>query len=207
MPDFSLEQTLAARHGNPIAGVDEVGRGPWAGPVVAAAVILRPSCPVELCDSIQDSKALPLRAREQIAAALPAYAAIGIGAASTRDIDRLNILSATMLAMSRAVAALGQVPAAVLVDGNRLPPLPCPGETVVRGDGRSVSVAAASIIAKVFRDRLMARLAVRYPKYAWHSNVGYGTKAHRLGLDEAGVSPHHRRSFAPIRLRLSQVDH
>ncbi len=207
MPDFSLERRLAALHGDPIAGVDEVGRGPWAGPVVAAAVILSPSCPLLLCDAIDDSKALTIVQRQAIATMLPGYAAIGIGAASIREIEHLNILGATMLAMTRAVAALTQQPAAVLVDGNRLPPLPCPCETVVKGDGRSLSIAAASIVAKVFRDRLMARLAVRYPDYAWHTNAGYGTAAHRDGLDAVGVSPHHRRSFAPIRLRLSQVDH
>jgi ribonuclease HII len=207
MPDFTLENALAKRYGGPIAGVDEVGRGPWAGPVVTAAVILRPELPTDLQGQIQDSKALSQVRREAIAALLPAYAAIGIGSASVAEIDRINVLAATMLAMRRAVAALQYEPAAVLIDGNRLPALPCPAETVVKGDARSLSIAAASIIAKVLRDRLMARLAVRYPAYGWERNAGYGTKAHQAGLAVAGVSPHHRRSFAPIRARLSQHDH
>jgi ribonuclease HII len=207
MPDFTLEDTLAVRYGRPIAGVDEVGRGPWAGPVLTAAVILLPNCPANLLAQIRDSKALSAARREAIAAELPPYAAIGIGAASVAEIDQLNILAATLLAMGRAVAALPQPPAAVLVDGNRLPPLPYPAETVVKGDARSLSIAAASIIAKVTRDRLMARLAVRYPAYRWERNAGYGTKAHQAGLASAGVTPHHRRSFAPIRARLSQDGH
>jgi ribonuclease HII len=207
MPDFSLEYTLLARYGGPIAGVDEVGRGPWAGPVLAAAVVLAPDCPAELLARIQDSKALSARRREAIAALLPRHAAIGIAAASVAEIDRLNVLAATMLAMTRAVAALPLRPGAVLVDGNRLPSLPCPAETAVKGDARSLSIAAASIIAKVMRDRLMARLACRYPGYGWERNAGYGTKAHQQGLAVAGVTPHHRRSFAPIWARLSQSDH
>lgn len=207
MPDFTLEQALAQKNGGPIAGVDEVGRGPWAGPVVTAAVILLPNLPAGLQSQIQDSKALSQKCREVIAEALPAYAAIGIGAASVSEIDRLNILAATMLAMGRAVAALPVLPAAVLVDGNRLPTLPCPAETVVKGDARSLSIAAASIVAKVLRDRLMRRLATRYPAYGWERNAGYGTKLHQAGLLANGVTPHHRRSFAPIRARMSQDDH
>lgn len=207
MPDFSLEHTLIARHGGPIAGVDEVGRGPWAGPVITAAVVLSPSCPADLLDAIQDSKTLSAGRRQAIAAQLPRHAAIGIAGASVTEIDRLNVLAATMLAMQRAVRALNSPPAAVLVDGNRLPALPFPAECAVKGDARSYSIAAASIIAKVTRDRLMARLACRYPDYAWERNAGYGTKAHREGLANAGVTPHHRRSFAPIRALLSQLGH
>ncbi len=207
MPDFTLEQALAQKNGGPIAGVDEVGRGPWAGPVVTAAVILLPNLPAGLQSQIQDSKALSHQRREAIAEALPAYAAIGIGAASVPEIDRLNVLAATMLAMGRAVAVLPVRPAAVLVDGNRLPTLPCPAETVVKGDTRSLSIAAASIIAKVLRDRLMRRLAMRYPAYGWERNAGYGTKLHQAGLAANGITPHHRRSFAPIRARMSQDDH
>lgn len=205
MPDFNLENSLLARHGGPVAGVDEVGRGPWAGPVVTAAVILAPSCPDDLLAAIRDSKALSAVRREAIAAALPAHAAIGIGAASVAEIDRCNVLAASMLAMQRAVHALPQTPAAVLVDGNRGPALPCPAQCVVKGDSLSFSIAAASIVAKVARDRLMARLALRYPAYGWERNAGYGTKAHREGLARAGVTPHHRRSFAPIRALLSQL--
>jgi len=207
MPDFALEHTLIARHGGLVAGVDEVGRGPWAGPVVTAAVILSPDCPAEVLDAIQDSKALSAARRKALATVLPRHAAIGIAAASVAEIDRLNILAATMLAMQRAVDALPMPPAAVLVDGNRAPPLPCPAETAVKGDAQSLSIAAASIVAKVARDRLMARLALRYPAYAWERNAGYGTTAHREGLARAGVTPHHRRSFAPIRAMLSQIGH
>jgi ribonuclease HII len=204
LPDFTLETALAERHGGPIAGVDEVGRGPWAGPVLAAAVILRPDAPEGLLGALNDSKKLTVRKREALAAAIPACAWIGVGAASVAEIDRLNILAASHLAMSRAVARLPEAPSACLVDGNRLPDLPCPAEAVVKGDSRSLSIAAASIIAKVLRDRLMARLAVRYPAYFWQNNAGYGTKAHRDGLADAGVTAHHRRSFAPIRIRLEK---
>lgn len=206
MPDFSLEHTLVTRFGGPVAGVDEVGRGPWAGPVVTAAVVLAADCPAELLAGIRDSKVLSAARRQALAEALPRHAAIGIGAASAAEIDWLNVLAATMLAMQRAVAALPARPGAVLVDGNRLPSLPCPAETAVKGDANSLSIAAASIIAKVARDRLMARLARRYPAYAWERNAGYGTKAHKEGLAVAGVSPHHRRSFAPVRALLSQSD-
>lgn len=204
MPDFSLEQALAAHHGGPIAGVDEVGRGPWAGPVLAAAVILRPGAPEELLGALNDSKKVPARKREALAAALPAYAWIGIGAASVAEVDRINILAASHLAMRSAVARLPVQPAACLVDGNRLPGLTCPAEAVVKGDSRSLSIAAASIVAKVMRDKLMARLAERYPAYKWQNNAGYGTKAHQKGLEEAGVTAHHRQSFAPIRIRLEK---
>lgn len=205
MPDFSLEHTLIARHGGPVAGVDEVGRGPWAGPVVTAAVVLAPDCPHDVLDAIQDSKALKPAEREALALVLPRHAAIGIAAASAGEVDRLNVLAATMLAMQRAVLALPRRPAAVLVDGNQLPALPCPALPAVKGDARSLSIAAASIMAKVTRDRLMTQLARRYPAYGWERNAGYGTKAHQAGLAAAGVSPHHRRSFAPVRALLSQL--
>ena len=204
MPDLVLEHALAARHGGLIAGVDEVGRGPWAGPVLAAAAILRPDAPDALLNALNDSKKLSARKREALAGAIPDCAWIGIGAASVAEIDRINILAASHLAMRRAVARLPEAPGGCLVDGNRLPDLPCPAEAVVKGDSRSLSIAAASIVAKVLRDRLMARLAVRYPAYFWQNNAGYGTKAHQEGLAEAGVTAHHRRSFAPIRIRLEK---
>lgn len=203
MPDFDLERILIERYGGPVAGVDEVGRGPWAGPVLAAAVILKPEAPGDLLSALNDSKKLTAKRREALALAIPDCAWIGVGAASVREIDRMNILAASHLAMRRAVARLPRAPAACLVDGNRLPRLPCPAEAVVKGDSRSLSIAAASIVAKVLRDRLMARLAVRYPAYFWQNNAGYGTRAHQEGLAEAGVTAHHRRSFAPIRARLA----
>jgi ribonuclease HII len=200
MPDLHLETEA----GGIVAGVDEVGRGPWAGPVVAAAVILDAAAlPQSLAEAIDDSKRLSARRRESIASQLPACARIGIGAAATGEITALNILGATFLAMQRAVAALGELPNLALVDGNRLPPLPCPARPIVKGDSISLSIAAASIIAKVTRDRLMARLGARYPGFGWERNAGYGTAEHQAALKRLGVTPHHRKSFAPIVKMLS----
>ncbi len=193
MPDYSLEAAAPA----PVCGVDEVGRGPLAGPVVAAAVILDAA---RIPSGLDDSKKLKAARREVLFKELSASADIGIGAASAREIDHLNILGATMLAMRRAVLALPVPPAMALVDGNRAPDLPCPVETVVKGDGRSLSIAAASIIAKVTRDRAMHALHHRYPAYGWDSNAGYPTPAHLSALEQHGPCPHHRRSFAPVRL-------
>ncbi len=191
MTDLALER---ARRG-PVAGIDEAGRGPWAGPVVAAAVVLDAgSVPV----GVTDSKRLSRARREALFAALRASARIGVGAASVAEIDRLNILEATLIAMRRAVDDLGVPPAHALVDGNRAPELSCPATAVVGGDARSLSIAAASIVAKVTRDRIMARLARRYPGFGWERNAGYGTPEHRAALARLGVTPHHRRSFAPI---------
>ena len=192
IPDLSFEDDAPG----PVAGVDEAGRGPWAGPVIAAAVILeRRAIP----DGLDDSKKLNPRRREELYAALRASPArIGIGGASAGEIDGLNVLAATMLAMRRAVAALGSTPAHVLVDGNRLPGFACAATAIVGGDGRSLSIAAASIVAKVTRDRIMARLAARYPEFGWERNAGYGTAEHRAALDRVGPTPHHRKSFAPV---------
>lgn len=209
MPDYSLETRLAVRYGGPVAGIDEAGRGPWAGPVVAAAVVLdREALPPGLLARLDDSKALKPAERAEILEALEAEARqgrawIGRGRAEVEEIDRLNILEATMTAMARALAALTPAPAAVLVDGNRLPQLACPAEAVVKGDGRSLSIAAASIVAKVTRDREMADLAARFPGYGWERNRGYGTAEHQAALKELGVTPAHRRSFRPIRELLS----
>lgn len=182
-----------------MAGVDEAGRGPWAGPVLAAAVILPDDLPGLLADGLDDSKRLAARRRSELLSALARCAEIGVGAASVAEIDRLNILAATHLAMCRAVSALARAPSMALVDGDTLPrALPCPGRAVVRGDGASLSVAAASVVAKVTRDRIMARLAPRYPAFGWNRNAGYGTRAHREALEGFGVTPHHRRSFAPV---------
>ncbi len=188
-----------------IAGVDEVGRGPLAGPVMAAAVVIDGTrLPAELAARIDDSKRLSGRARAEIAAALPSWATIGVGEASVEEIDRLNILNASLLAMSRAVAALGFIPDLVLIDGSRSPAaLPCPARTIVGGDRILLSIAAASVIAKVVRDRRMAELATRYPGYGWERNAGYGTRQHRAALARLGITPHHRRSFAPVAERLA----
>lgn len=197
--DYSYEAALAAKR---IAGVDEVGRGPWAGPVMAAAVILDPN---NVPAGLNDSKKLSEQRRERLFAEISETAHVGTGMASVAEIDDINILQASMLAMERAIAALPIAPDMALIDGNRLPArLPCPAETVIKGDGRVASIAAASIIAKVLRDRLMCELAKSHPGYGWQTNRGYGTKAHRVGLFCHGVTPHHRRSFKPIHNILCQ---
>lgn len=205
MPDFSLESALRTAHGaGPgvpfrIAGVDEVGRGPWAGPVVACAAVLDPAAfPADLARMLDDSKKLSAKKRAALLPRIMEVADFAIAEASVEEIDRLNILQASMLAMRRAVAALSPPPCAALIDGNRDPALPCPVELVVKGDGRSLSIAAASIIAKEHRDRLMAELASGYPEYGWDRNAGYGVKLHQEALIRHGPTPHHRRSFAPI---------
>jgi ribonuclease HII len=209
MPDFAIER----RCRGVVCGVDEAGRGPLAGPVVAAAVIIdRRRFRGALRRDLDDSKALPRELRESCCRALFAGVAaggikIGVGASSACEIDRINILRASLLAMRRAVAALalplGAGPDVALVDGNIPPDLACPVETVVKGDARSFSIAAASVVAKVTRDRIMRALAMRYPGYGWDSNVGYSTAEHFAGIAKLGVTPHHRRSFAPVRIALS----
>ena len=178
-----------------VAGVDEAGRGPWAGPVVAAAVVLdRAAAP----EGLRDSKTLTEKRRRALAADLWKTARIGVGVASVDEIDQMNILAASLLAMTRAVANLPVRPAIALVDGNIKPKLNCRAYTVIGGDAKSMSIAAASIIAKTTRDRMMTELARDFPPYAWASNKGYGAPAHRDALEKFGVTPHHRRSFAPI---------
>lgn len=192
------------RLGGMVCGIDEAGRGPWAGPVVAAAVILDPA---RVPRGIDDSKRLTPAAREELFQALLTCAGIGVGAASVNEIDSINILQATLRAMERALAALPHAPDAALVDGNRLPILPCPALAVIGGDGRSLSIAAASIVAKVTRDRMMRELAREYPVYGWDRNKGYGTSVHAAALARHGVSPHHRLSFGPVhRAKTQHID-
>ncbi|MDE1985358.1 MAG: ribonuclease HII [Alphaproteobacteria bacterium] len=196
MPDYTFESRALAHIAGHIAGVDEAGRGPLAGPVVAAAVIFERE---RIPKGLDDSKKLSAATRERLYASIMEDAvAVGIGEASVDEIDLLNIRQATHLAMARAVRALEPAPRFALVDGNDAPALPCPCETIVGGDGRSVSIAAASIIAKVTRDRLMAALHAEHPVYGWASNKGYGTADHLSALKRHGATPHHRRSFAPI---------
>ncbi|MDE0813280.1 MAG: ribonuclease HII [Alphaproteobacteria bacterium] len=200
MPDFQLESNLTGR----IAGIDEAGRGPWAGPVSAAAVVLdQANLPDALRDGLDDSKKLSPRARDALFDALHEQARlgnvdIGVGLSSVAEIERDNILAATMTAMARAVTDLDRPVDIALVDGNRVPNLTCTVQTVVKGDQRSLSIAAASIIAKVTRDWIMAELDAQHPGYGWAHNAGYGTAEHRAALLQLGVTPHHRRSFKPI---------
>ena len=185
-----------------IAGVDEAGRGPWAGPVVAAAVILRGQVPAGL----DDSKKLSAKRREGLFHALhDSDCLIGVGQASVVEIDAINILQATYLAMTRAVDALGEAPAHVLVDGNRLPKWRWPASAIVGGDGCEPAISAASIIAKVTRDRIMAELDAAHPGYGWATNQGYGVAAHADALNRLGATPHHRASFAPVRAVLQRL--
>lgn len=195
MPDLAIERTL----GGVVAGIDEVGRGPLAGPVVAAAVIIDPTAlPAELAEHLDDSKKLRPAKREHLAELVRRHCRHAIAQASVEEIDRLNILQATFLAMKRAVDDLGTAVDHALVDGNRPPPLPCAVHCLVGGDSLSLSIAAASVIAKVHRDRLMAELDIAFPGYGWRTNAGYGTKAHLDALRRLGPTPHHRKSFAPI---------
>ncbi|HET6307612.1 MAG TPA: ribonuclease HII [Rhodopila sp.] len=193
----SLEMELAA--GGRVAGVDEVGRGPLAGPVVAAAVILPLDTPAQLAAMLDDSKKLTAAQRLAAFHALRASTAeIGIGAASVAEILQLNILHASMLAMRRAVQRLGAAPDVALVDGNYPPKLGCVVQCVIGGDALCLSIAAASIVAKVVRDRAMQRLALRFPGYGWESNAGYATESHRAALRRLGATRHHREKFGSV---------
>ena len=198
-PDFSFEDDALARGLHPVCGIDEAGRGPWAGPVVAAAVILDPA---NIPEGLNDSKKLTAARREALFPAIMASAAVGIGIAEVDRIDRDNILAATLWAMGEAIRTLTIVPVLALVDGNRAPALSCPVLTIVKGDGRSLSIAAASIIAKVTRDRMMIALARDYPAYGFERHKGYGTPEHQAAINKHGVCPLHRRSFKPVQLAL-----
>jgi ribonuclease HII len=206
MPSFRFERDCAGT----VAGIDEAGRGPLAGPVVAAvAVIDRNAARRKLLRLIDDSKKLEEEARETAYEAMVASGIVqfAVGEASVEEIDRINILQATYLAMRRALQALAMAPGMVppdmvLIDGDRVPPaLGCSAQTIVGGDARSYSIAAASIFAKVTRDRHMARLAEAFPGYGWETNRGYGSREHLDAIDRLGPTPHHRMSFAPLKLR------
>jgi ribonuclease HII len=186
-----------------LCGVDEAGRGPLAGPVTAAAVMLDPGRPI---DGLRDSKKLSAAARERLADAIRLHAAAWcVAEASVAEIDRLNILQATMLAMQRAVAGLGHAPDEVMVDGNRCPPWAWRSQAVVKGDDKVAAIAAASILAKTARDRFMCQLHDDYPVYGFAQHMGYGTAAHLAALKAHGACPQHRRSFAPVKLVLDQA--
>ncbi|WP_430465829.1 ribonuclease HII [Tabrizicola sp.] len=195
-PDLSFENAAIARNLSPIAGVDEVGRGPLSGPVTAAAVILDPA---NIPQGLGDSKALSVTKRERLFSEIMASAQVSVAHATVEEIDALNILRASHLAMERAVAGLAIAAAHVLVDGNLIPAgLKGRAEAIVKGDAKSLSIAAASIIAKVTRDRIMVDLAQQHPGYGWDVNAGYPTKQHLEALLNLGVTPWHRRSFRPV---------
>ena len=194
----TIERDLRVQHGPLLAGVDEVGRGPLAGPVVACAVIMPPD--KRAMKGINDSKQLSARKRDELVLLIRERAlAIGIGAASVREIDRHNIYQASVLAIKRALKRLPMVPNHVVVDGKAIRSLSTVHTAVVRGDARCYSVACASIVAKVTRDRVMRALAARHPGYKWEDNMGYATKSHLGGIVESGITRHHRRSFLPVR--------
>ena len=197
MPGFSIERKAGGR----VAGVDEVGRGPLAGPVVAAAVVFLKPPGRKLAGLIDDSKKLTAEAREAAFAAIRVcgFAEVGIGAASVAEIERVNIFHASMLAMRLALARLPAPPDLALIDGNAAPMVDCPTQCVVGGDALCLSIAAASIMAKVTRDRAMARLSPRFPGYGWAENVGYSTPGHRAALAALGPTRHHRMLFGAVR--------
>lgn len=201
-PDYSLEDAARIKGFARVAGVDEVGRGPLAGPVTAAAVILDPA---RIPPGLNDSKKLTAARRLALFTALLEVAEVSVAHASVAEIDALNILRASHLAMCRAVAGLPRPPEFALIDGNLIPrDLPIPARAVVRGDALCLSIAAASIVAKVVRDHHMVDLAQQWPGYGWEKNAGYPTAAHRRALQDLGLTPHHRRSFAPVRNILYQ---
>ena len=193
-PDFSIERKAMRKGAKLVCGIDEAGRGPWAGPVVAAAVVLDPKC---IPHGLNDSKKLSEARREALFEPIMASARVGIGIAEVDRIDRDNILQATLWAMAQALDQIEGV-ALALVDGNRAPALPCPVQTIVEGDAKSLSIAAASIIAKVTRDRIMVGHDQAYPGYGFARHKGYGTALHQEALRRHGVPPLHRTSFAPI---------
>jgi ribonuclease HII len=201
---FELEAVERAIHGGPIAGVDEAGRGPLAGPVVAAAVVLDPD---NIPDGIADSKVLEPDVRRALYRDILATAHVGIGMADVDRIDRDNILNASLFAMTRAVAGLSCKPRLVLVDGNKVPPkLPCLGRAIVKGDAKCLSIAAASIVAKVTRDTIMIELARDYPDFGFDRHKGYSTPEHHAAIERYGITPHHRRSFKTVQLALSLLE-
>ncbi|WBU53443.1 ribonuclease HII [Paracoccus sp. SCSIO 75233] len=196
LPDLSFERDAHSAGAKFVAGIDEVGRGPLAGPVTAAAVILNAK---QIPEGLNDSKKLGAARRSAIAELIRDSADWSVAHASVEEIDRLNILRAAHLAMCRAVAGLRQRPDFALVDGHMIPQdLTVPARGIVKGDARSLSIAAASILAKTERDRIMVDLAQQFPGYGWERNAGYPTKAHKQALIALGVTPHHRRSFAPV---------
>ena len=192
---YNIEASFRLKGNEVIIGVDEVGRGPWAGPVTACAVILNPD---NIPHGLNDSKKLNVVRRNELFLKIMESSLVSCVHVDVEEIDKINILQATFRAMERSILKL-PIPDHILIDGNKLPPnLPSPATAIIKGDTKSASIAAASIIAKVTRDQLMANLSLEYPGYGWEKNAGYGTKMHQLGLLNNGVTPHHRRSFKPV---------
>lgn len=202
-PTFELEAAEHQLGSRPIAGVDEAGRGPWAGPVVAAAVILNPD---KIPANIDDSKALDEESRAYLYRRIMKVAIVGVGIADVDRIDRENILGATLWAMAQAVSQLSETPKLILVDGDKAPRVPMTARAIVKGDSKCLSIAAASIIAKVTRDRMMMEFARHYPGYGFERHKGYGTPEHQAAIKKLGVTALHRRSFRPVQLALGLVD-
>jgi len=201
-PSFDLETEMMDLHGMPVVGIDEAGRGPWAGPVVVAAVVLNPD---RIPDGLNDSKLLSPQAREDRYEEILATARVSVVIGQVRRIDRDNILQATLWGMRTAFRSLEIANATALIDGNAVPKrFPGQVRAVIGGDGKSLSIAAASIVAKVTRDRIMVKLAKRYRGYGWENNKGYGTPEHASGIERHGLCAHHRRSFAPIQRILAE---
>ena len=198
MPNWKHEIEAGIKNGVMVCGVDEVGRGPLAGPVLACAVCLPVDMPRKITRRLKDSKQIDREEREEVAQILRESVAFGVGMADVEEIDRINILRASHLAMLRAFEGLPSRPAYALVDGNQPPNLPCPITCIIGGDAISLSIAAASIIAKVERDKIMRELAVAHPVYGWDTNVGYSTRDHLTALKEHGPTPFHRKSFRPV---------
>jgi ribonuclease HII len=203
-PSFDFEAEQMSQYSGPVAGIDEAGRGPWAGPVVVAAVVLNPE---RIPEGLNDSKLLTPDAREDRYAEIVATSIVSVVIGHVRRIDRDNILQASLWGMRGAYRGLGLPAGSALIDGNIIPRrFPCPARAIVGGDGLSLSVAAASIVAKVTRDRLMVKLARRYRRYGWENNKGYGTREHALAVKKYGPCTHHRRSFSPIERALRLLD-
>jgi len=203
-PSFDLEAAMMDQFRGPVAGIDEAGRGPWAGPVVVAAVILDPE---RIPGGLNDSKLMTPEAREDRYQAILATSIVSVVIGPVRQIDRINILQASLWGMRAAYRRLGVPAGSALIDGNIVPKrFPCKARAVVGGDGLSLSVAAASIVAKVTRDRMMVKLSRRYRRYAWDSNKGYGTPEHAAAIKKHGVCTHHRRSFSPIERALRLIE-
>jgi len=203
-PSFDLEAAMMDQFRGPVAGIDEAGRGPWAGPVVVAAVILDPE---RIPEGLNDSKLMTPEAREDRYQAILATSIVSVVIGPVRQIDRINILQASLWGMRAAYRRLGVPAGSALIDGNIVPKrFPCKARAVVGGDGLSLSVAAASIVAKVTRDRMMVKLSRRYRRYAWDSNKGYGTPEHAAAIKKHGVCTHHRRSFSPIERALRLIE-